>query len=124
MVGNGTYTVPVVNGSAASSTHFWFPSLSIATGIRGPSFRVPLFAARALFFFKIKNATGQPRVTLSLQQRNIRAGCGLRQEERAPEIRPKTTLAGHVAQHVTLSGDGGLCPTPAGPGCSLLKVEV
>ena len=38
--------------------------------------RVSLFAARTL------NATGQYRVTLSLRHMNLRAACGLRQEER------------------------------------------
>ena len=45
--------------------------------------RAPLFATRTL------NATGPSRVTLSLRQSNLRAACGLRQEERGPEIRPQ-----------------------------------
>jgi hypothetical protein len=54
---SATFGTPVLIGtsniSASGGSHFWFPSLSIATGIRG-----------------------------------------------------------HVAQHITLSGDGGLCPLP------------
>ena len=49
------------------------------------SFRVSLCAARTL------NATGQCRVTLSLRQEHLRAGCGPRQEESGPEIRPKSS---------------------------------
>ena len=33
-----------------------------------------------------------------------------------PAISIPTGLKGHVAQHITLSGDGGLCPRPGHPG--------
>ena len=52
----------------------------------GPSspFRAPLCAARTL------NITGQPRVTLSLQQEHLRAVCRPCQEERSLKFAPKT----------------------------------
>ena len=53
--------------------------------------RVLLCAARTL------NAAGQSRVSLSPRQEQLRAGCGSRQEERGPELRPKRcNVAGHA----------------------------
>ena len=57
------------------------------------------------------NATGPPRVTLSRWQGLLRAGCGPRQEESGPEIRPKTTRAGSAellaAGYHALNATGG-----------------
>ena len=49
----------------------------VKTGPVQSKIRVPLFATCTL------NVKGQPRVTLSMRQKNLRAACGLWQEERS-----------------------------------------
>ena len=66
----------VVAASACVFDHKSAKSLVIKGPVRSTT-RAPLFAARTL------NATGQSRVTLSLQREHLRAACGLRQGERS-----------------------------------------
>ena len=59
------------------------------------STRVPLcikLLSRPALTGALLNATGQSRATLSLQQEHLRAACGLRQEEKGPEIRPQNDV--------------------------------
>jgi hypothetical protein len=39
-----------------------------------------------------------------------------------PSITIPTGIKGHVAQHITLSGDGGTCPRPGHPGQSCEQI--
>ena len=77
--------------------------------VQTPSFRISVCAAHTL------NATGPSRVTLSLRQEQLRAGCGSRQEKKGPEMRPTSSSQARASTRACCAGAPTSAPSPPPP---------